>query len=428
MIATVLLAGTLLASPTAAAPPTPDFGPTIEGYAGHDPQDTCDPTEKPGPQDLRALLNRTYSLSRTGNITRQCHIGGTSEHKEGRALDYALNVGVASERAIANDILNWMLATDRHGNRHAIARRMGIMYIIWNRQIWSSSRASEGWRPYTEPNPHTDHIHWSFSWRGARKQTSWWTAAPVAGRDSVGYFDPRDGTFHLRNALDAGGSNYGWEGAPTGPGIVPLMGDWDGDGRDSGGYFNRSDGTFHLRNALSSGSSNHAWDTDITPDLPFIILTGDWNGDGKDSVGYFDPRDGTFHLRNALNPGASDYAFEGAPIGPDIVPLTGDWDGNGRDSVGYFDRRDGTFHLRNTLSPGWSNYAWDTDITPDMPFTILKGDWDGDGKDSVGYFNRADGTFHLRNALSPGGSNYAWDTNITPDLPFIIVTGDWDGR
>src|SRR5687767_10673492 len=93
--ATVLLVATatlLASSPVSAAPPTPDFGPAIEGYAGNDPQDTCDPTEKPGPQDLRALLNRTYDLNRTGNITRECHIGGTSEHKEGRALDYALDI------------------------------------------------------------------------------------------------------------------------------------------------------------------------------------------------------------------------------------------------------------------------------------------------------------------------------------------------
>jgi hypothetical protein len=28
-------------------------------------------------------------------------------------------------------------------------------------------------------NPHTDHIHFSFSWAGARKQTSYWDGTPV---------------------------------------------------------------------------------------------------------------------------------------------------------------------------------------------------------------------------------------------------------
>jgi hypothetical protein len=77
--------------------------------------------------------------------------------------------------------LNWLLATDQYNNKHAMARRLGIMYIIWNRQIWASSRASEGWRPYTRDNPHTDHIHFSFSWAGARRQTTWWTAAGPDG-------------------------------------------------------------------------------------------------------------------------------------------------------------------------------------------------------------------------------------------------------
>jgi hypothetical protein len=40
----VLTAG----APAAAAPPTPDFGAAIDGYAPHDPQTTCDPDDKPG--------------------------------------------------------------------------------------------------------------------------------------------------------------------------------------------------------------------------------------------------------------------------------------------------------------------------------------------------------------------------------------------
>jgi hypothetical protein len=55
------------------------------------------------------------------------------------------------------------------------------MYIIWNKRIWSSYRQAEGWRPYTGYDPHTSHMHISFSWAGAMKRTSWWTGvvAPV---------------------------------------------------------------------------------------------------------------------------------------------------------------------------------------------------------------------------------------------------------
>jgi hypothetical protein len=174
---TVLMPG----APVAAAPATPPFGPAIDAYARYDGQDTCDPVAKPGVVDFRNLINRTYG-THTAYVARPCNVGGRSEHKEGRALDYMLDVGDAADRAVANDVLTWLLATDRHGNRHAIARRIGIMYVIWNRQIWKSYAASRGWQPYTGSNPHTDHIHYSFSWAGALRQTTWWTAQPSASK------------------------------------------------------------------------------------------------------------------------------------------------------------------------------------------------------------------------------------------------------
>jgi DNA-directed RNA polymerase subunit N (RpoN/RPB10) len=166
-------------SSAAAVPATPAFGRSIDGYAAYDGQDTCDPTAKPGVIGFRDLLNRTYGVH-TAYIGRSCDTAGVSEHEEGRALDYMLNVNNATQRDIANTVLNWLLATDQYGNRHALARRLGVMYIIWNRQQWRSYRPGDGWQPYSGSNPHTDHIHISFSWPGARKQTSWWSAAATA--------------------------------------------------------------------------------------------------------------------------------------------------------------------------------------------------------------------------------------------------------
>ncbi len=76
----------------------------------------------------------------------------------------------------ANALLGWLLKTDAHGNKHAMARRLGIMYIVWNKQMWRAYKASSGWQPYSGSNPHTDHLHFSFSWAGAKKQPSFWTA------------------------------------------------------------------------------------------------------------------------------------------------------------------------------------------------------------------------------------------------------------
>jgi hypothetical protein len=42
----------------------------------------------------------------------------------------------------------------------ANAAQWGVKYIIWDRMI--NTLDGRGWRPYTGPNPHTDHVHVSF--------------------------------------------------------------------------------------------------------------------------------------------------------------------------------------------------------------------------------------------------------------------------
>ncbi|KOG74553.1 hypothetical protein ADK78_14670, partial [Kitasatospora aureofaciens] len=61
-------------------------------------------------------------------------------------------------RAPADDLINWLHATDRQGNRHALLRGLGSMYMIWNRRIWMANRPDAGWQPYRGSNPHTNHI------------------------------------------------------------------------------------------------------------------------------------------------------------------------------------------------------------------------------------------------------------------------------
>lgn len=90
-----------------------------------------------------------------------------------------MTVGNPSHRAAARQVFTWLFRADPSGRRFAMARRLGVMYIIHNRRIWGSYRATEGWRPYIGANPHTDHVHFSFSWAGARKRTSWWDGTPV---------------------------------------------------------------------------------------------------------------------------------------------------------------------------------------------------------------------------------------------------------
>jgi hypothetical protein len=183
LLATLTPWGTVRAQ---ADPATPRFGPWIEHYAQYRPQTNCNPDPKPGVVSFRKLVLEAYPKTGAGNISRACNIGGVSEHKEGRAWDWGVNFLKRPQRRKARDMLDWLFRPDRHDNRHAMARRLGIMYVIWNRRMWTSW--DHRWDVYCVPrngtcrdpdsgtavHPHRDHMHISFSRRGARKNTSFW--------------------------------------------------------------------------------------------------------------------------------------------------------------------------------------------------------------------------------------------------------------
>lgn len=176
-------------------PPTPTDLPTaIEGPARYTPQVSCDPRAKPGTVRLGELLVDTYPGTRYGTA-RSCGPAPASEHHDGRAVDWVVSVRDAGQRADAEAVLGWLLATDRKQNPYAMARRLGVMYLIWNNRIWSASRADEGWRLYSDcadrpersadSRCHRNHVHVSLSWEGARGVTSYWT-----GRAAKADFGP----------------------------------------------------------------------------------------------------------------------------------------------------------------------------------------------------------------------------------------------
>jgi len=150
--------------PTKALPADLDIAPKYQaGYR-------CLTGDLPGPTAFAQLLNATYGRHVYG-INRTC----AAEHGEGRALDWMNNAYTADGLALGNAITRWLAAPDAQGRPGAMARRFGINYIIWNRQMWRAYDPGRGWAPYSGVSPHTDHIHISFTWDGAYKQTSWWT-------------------------------------------------------------------------------------------------------------------------------------------------------------------------------------------------------------------------------------------------------------
>lgn len=153
-----------------------DLGP-IDDYAPFQPQRLCHSLPKPGAVALAKLLLDAYPNTTSYGISRACDAGPRSEHKEGRAFDWGADAHDSRDAAAVEELLQRLLATDQDGNEHALARRIGVMYIIWDEHIWSSFRADDGWRPYSGPSAHTDHVHISLSWDGALGHTSLWQVA-----------------------------------------------------------------------------------------------------------------------------------------------------------------------------------------------------------------------------------------------------------
>ena len=179
-------AGTVSASAATPAPPGPSALKTIEALADYVPQNSCDPHIKPGVAALAQLLLKTYPNTSYGSA-RNCATS-TSEHYEGRALDWMASVRDPTTKAEAQAVLTWLFATDSAGNKRANLRRLGVMYLVWNNQIWGAW--DQTWQPYyncaSTPQAslddycHRSHIHFSLSWEGAEKQTSFWTNTVAA--------------------------------------------------------------------------------------------------------------------------------------------------------------------------------------------------------------------------------------------------------
>jgi hypothetical protein len=104
-----------------------------------------------------------YNQARAAGFKRHtsCHrSGGGGEHPKGRACDFAAAAGGFEDVHATGD--------DRaYGDRVAAfyvtnANRLGVLYVIWYRQIWMPGT---GWRSYSggssPAGAHTNHVHLS---------------------------------------------------------------------------------------------------------------------------------------------------------------------------------------------------------------------------------------------------------------------------
>lgn len=180
LIAVLTLVGTVgLASAVAQQYSTP-----VEDYSAYQPAKKCRDSVRPGTRVLSKWIDRKFRGGDAVPSLRSCKTGGTSEHKEGRAIDWMMDAAKKKQRAEVRRFLGRLFAEDADGNAHARARRMGVMYVIWNdhmyaaydrfekRDYLSSSCSSK--KKCSKTLRHRDHVHISLNRPGGRGDTSWY--------------------------------------------------------------------------------------------------------------------------------------------------------------------------------------------------------------------------------------------------------------
>jgi hypothetical protein len=197
-LAAMLSSLVLAAGPASAAVPRVPSGlpSAIESqFTPYVAQAGCDPFFQPGTAKLGRLLATTYRGVAVSGLYHCGTDGPVSEHYEGRAIDWMTSLRNKPQATDASAFINWLLATDRAGHKFAMARRLGIMYLIWNNRIWEGS-----WQPYrncahlpqqsNDNACHRTHVHISLTWNGAEGRTTFW-AKKVYATD-YGPCRPRD--------------------------------------------------------------------------------------------------------------------------------------------------------------------------------------------------------------------------------------------
>lgn len=132
----------------------PDFNKDYNvKYDGPPADNQCTGGHTPGAESLKQVLLDAYSPPVTSIGGYSCRDntadpGSVSIHGVGRALDIMVDSTTPNGKETGDKIRNLLINN---------AENIGIQLVIWDRHIWSVNH--KGWRPYTGPNPHIDHLH-----------------------------------------------------------------------------------------------------------------------------------------------------------------------------------------------------------------------------------------------------------------------------
>ncbi|MFJ8044293.1 FG-GAP-like repeat-containing protein [Kitasatospora sp. NPDC096147] len=335
--------------------------PAIDGYQPYVAARNCTDSAyaKPGVVEFKDVL-----ISRMGGSNGGIVACSGYEHMEGRALDWMNNASVPAEAARVQKVLDWMLATDADGNAHAMARRLGIAYVIWNERVINLYDSDKSWKTYTCDGSaggcHRNHVHFAFSWAAANRQTSWFTANPRPAH----WYPDTPGT-RRAPTNDFNGDGYGdlvavnttngelvrWQNAGGGMQHIGTYGPGWGGYRDlTGGDFN-GDGYSDLVAVNTTNGELVRWQN---------------AGGGMQHIGTYGPGWGGYRDLTAV-----DYNRDGRS---DLVAISSDGRLVRWVNTGSWMNFDGDF------GPGWGGYG-----------SLTGGDFNGDGYGDLVAVNTTNG-------------------------------------
>lgn len=114
---------------------------------------------QPAPIQVSRILRAGFPVITRSEIYNNRDVAGTtkkSSHAEGRGLDVYLNAKDPNQKVLGDQLFRVLIAE---------APTSGIDNVIWNRQIWGTSRS--GPRRYAGVHMHEDHIHIEFTREGS---------------------------------------------------------------------------------------------------------------------------------------------------------------------------------------------------------------------------------------------------------------------
>ena len=79
----------------------------------------------------------------------------------------------------------------------------------------------------------------------------------VANTCAIGLYNPNNSVFYLRNSDTAGFANNAFLYGAANNGLVPIIGDWDGNGTETAGLYNPATSMFYLSNSNTSQNGRH---------------------------------------------------------------------------------------------------------------------------------------------------------------------------